>query len=128
LVGERECDVSEVPPSRVPNLNNVPCLGNKLGLLVVDNNVLHKSMPPRCDLHDARMSIESEISAGSIIATGRSTVKLSGIEAIGQAFADEIFRVYATDHPEIKLSVANANSQVTHMIARAIAAAKSSER
>ena len=48
----------------------------------------------------------------------------SGIESIGQAFADEIFRVYAADHPELKLIAANANEQVSHMIGRAIAAAK----
>ena len=48
----------------------------------------------------------------------------SGIEAIGQAFADEIFRVYAADHPEIKLVAANANEQVSHMIGRAVAADK----
>jgi hypothetical protein len=51
----------------------------------------------------------------------------SGIESIGQAFADEIFRVYAGDHPKLKLIAANANEQVNHMIGRAIAAAKSSE-
>jgi hypothetical protein len=50
----------------------------------------------------------------------------SGIEAIGQAFADEIFRVYATEHPQIKLIAANANEQVNQMIGRAIAAARSS--
>jgi STAS-like domain of unknown function (DUF4325) len=50
-----------------------------------------------------------------------------GIESIGQAFADEIFRVYAADHPEIRLVADNANEQVTHMIGRAIAAAKLSE-
>ncbi len=50
----------------------------------------------------------------------------SGIEAIGQAFADEIFRVYTLDHPEIKLVAANGNEQVNHMINRALAAAKSS--
>ena len=48
----------------------------------------------------------------------------SGIESIGQAFADRIFRVYAADHPEIKLIAAHANDQVSHMIGRAIAAAK----
>ncbi len=42
----------------------------------------------------------------------------SGIETIGQAFADEIFRVYATDHPEIKLTVAGANQDVARMIRR----------
>jgi anti-sigma regulatory factor (Ser/Thr protein kinase) len=49
----------------------------------------------------------------------------SGIEAIGQAFADEIFRVYALDHPEIKLVAQNANEQVSRMIRRALAAADS---
>jgi DNA-binding transcriptional ArsR family regulator len=51
----------------------------------------------------------------------------SGIESIGQAFADEIFRVYAMDHPEIKLVAHSANEQVNQMIGRALAAAKSSE-
>jgi DNA-binding MarR family transcriptional regulator len=48
----------------------------------------------------------------------------SGIESIGQAFADEIFRVYAMEHPEIKLVAHNANEQVSQMIGRALAAAK----
>jgi STAS-like domain of unknown function (DUF4325) len=51
----------------------------------------------------------------------------SGIESIGQAFADEIFRVYAANHPEIKVVAHNANEQVSQMIRRALAAAKSSE-
>jgi len=50
----------------------------------------------------------------------------SGIQSIGQAFADEIFRVYAANHPEIKLIAYNANEQVNQMIGRALAAAKSS--
>ena len=44
---------------------------------------------------------------------------LSGVETIGQAFADEIFRVFAQHHPEIQLLVTKANSQVKRMIARA---------
>jgi DNA-binding MarR family transcriptional regulator len=51
----------------------------------------------------------------------------AGIESIGQAFADEIFRVYASDHPEINLIAANANEQVNQMIGRALAAARSSD-
>jgi STAS-like domain of unknown function (DUF4325) len=43
------------------------------------------------------------------------------VESIGQAFADEIFRVYATGHPELKLTVVNANEQVSRMIGRATA-------
>jgi DNA-binding transcriptional ArsR family regulator len=48
----------------------------------------------------------------------------SAVESIGQAFADEIFRVYATGHPEIKLTAANTNEQVTRMIRRARAGAR----
>jgi hypothetical protein len=48
----------------------------------------------------------------------------SGVELIGQAFADEIFRVFATAHPEIKLVAVHTNESVGRMIRRARAAAK----
>ncbi len=51
----------------------------------------------------------------------------SAVESIGQAFADEIFRVFASAHPDLKLTAVNANKQVSRMIARAIAAAKESK-
>jgi len=41
------------------------------------------------------------------------------VESIGQAFADEVFRVFATRHPEIELVGVRANEQVTRMINRA---------
>ncbi len=43
----------------------------------------------------------------------------AGVEKIGQAFADEIFRVFATTNPDIKLVYTNANKQVISMIKRA---------
>ncbi|PSH03550.1 MAG: ArsR family transcriptional regulator [Acidobacteria bacterium] len=43
----------------------------------------------------------------------------NGVEFIGQAFADEIFRVFANSHPEMALLPANANREVQHMIERA---------
>ena len=46
----------------------------------------------------------------------------SGIESIGQAFADQIFRVYALDHPNIRLDPINTNLEVKQMITRAKAA------
>ncbi|AKT41580.1 ArsR family transcriptional regulator [Chondromyces crocatus] len=46
----------------------------------------------------------------------------SGVETVGQAFADEIFRVFPLDHPGVRLSWLNATSQVEKMIRRAIAA------
>jgi hypothetical protein len=42
-----------------------------------------------------------------------------GVPSIGQAFADEIFRVFANAHPEIELFSLNANSEVKRMIASA---------
>jgi hypothetical protein len=42
-----------------------------------------------------------------------------GVPTIGQAFADEIFRVFAKEHPQIELIPKNANSEVKRMIARA---------
>ena len=43
----------------------------------------------------------------------------SGVDFIGQAFADEIFRVFRTEHPEVRLVSNNANSYVAGMIHRA---------
>ena len=40
------------------------------------------------------------------------------VPSIGQAFADEIFRVFANEHPKISLHLRNANSEVKRMIER----------
>ena len=39
-----------------------------------------------------------------------------GIGFMGQGFADEVFRVFQNMHPEIKLTVVNANAAVEGMI------------
>lgn len=38
------------------------------------------------------------------------------VASIGQAFADEVFRVFANDHPDIEITVVSANSAVKRMI------------
>jgi len=43
-----------------------------------------------------------------------------GIEYIGQAFADEIFRVFPNMNPTTSITVQNANSEIQNMINRAI--------
>lgn len=43
-----------------------------------------------------------------------------GVSEIGQAFADEIFRVYRKEHPLVHIIPTNANEQVLKMIHRAI--------
>lgn len=40
------------------------------------------------------------------------------VDTIGQAFADEIFRVFALEHPQMRLLPVNANEEVTRMIDR----------
>jgi hypothetical protein len=41
-----------------------------------------------------------------------------GVPTIGQAFADEIFRVFANEHPQITIITRNASSEVKRMIER----------
>ena len=43
-----------------------------------------------------------------------------GVEMIGQAFADEIFRVFQKQNPRIKLAPVNTNDQVDRMIQRVL--------
>ena len=43
-----------------------------------------------------------------------------GIEKIGQAFGDEIFRVYVKANPDVRLGCTNANDDVKAMIMRAV--------
>jgi hypothetical protein len=45
-----------------------------------------------------------------------------GVDSIGQAFADEIFRVFANQHPEIKLVAVSMSEEVKQMVRRALAA------
>jgi len=44
----------------------------------------------------------------------------SDVESVGQAFADEVFRVFANRHPEMELIPINANKDVKQMINRAL--------
>lgn len=43
----------------------------------------------------------------------------SGVTSIGQAFADEVFRVFKAKHPEVELVPVHASSEVRKMISRA---------
>lgn len=43
-----------------------------------------------------------------------------GVESIGQAFADEVFRVFSLAHPEVKLIPIRQNEAVSRMITRAL--------
>lgn len=43
----------------------------------------------------------------------------SSISSVGQAFADEVFRVFKTKHPEVELVAVHASAEVKRMISRA---------
>jgi len=45
-----------------------------------------------------------------------------GVTEVGQAFVDEVFRVFAQSHPEVHLFYVNTNESIEWMIRRAIAA------
>lgn len=47
------------------------------------------------------------------------TLDFAGVEEIGQAFADEIFRVFRRNNPQIRIKHVRANPQVERMIRRA---------
>ena len=49
----------------------------------------------------------------------RVVLDFSGVQLIGQAFADEVFRVFARHHPQVELTISNANAEVTKTIRRA---------
>ena len=48
----------------------------------------------------------------------RVTLDFDKVPAIGQAFADQIYRVFKNEHPEIKIETVNANDAVSFMIGR----------
>jgi anti-sigma regulatory factor (Ser/Thr protein kinase) len=43
----------------------------------------------------------------------------TGVTSIGQAFADEVFRVFRSKHPDVELAPINASTEVKRMISRA---------
>lgn len=50
-----------------------------------------------------------------------------GVPFIGQAFADEIFRVFARQHPDMELVPINTNAEVGQMVSRAMAGRAATE-
>jgi anti-sigma regulatory factor (Ser/Thr protein kinase) len=46
------------------------------------------------------------------------TLDFEGVETVGQGFADEVFRVYHTKHPEVSIEPINMNDNVSFMVRR----------
>ncbi len=47
-------------------------------------------------------------------------LNFEGIPTVGQGFVDEVFRVFQSKHPKIKITYTNANDDVTFMIERSL--------
>lgn len=50
---------------------------------------------------------------------GVVVLDFSGVTSIGQAFADEVFRVFKAKHPEVEIVALHASSEIKRMISRA---------
>lgn len=48
------------------------------------------------------------------------TLDFSGVKLVGQGFADELFRVYASSHPGMTFNYINASDDVEFMIKRSL--------
>lgn len=55
---------------------------------------------------------------------GQVILDFRNIRTVGQAFLDEVFRVFAGAHPEAHFEVINANDNVDFMIRRGVATAQ----
>jgi anti-sigma regulatory factor (Ser/Thr protein kinase) len=58
----------------------------------------------------------------------RLTFDFQGVKEIGQAYADEVFRVFCKAHPKIQVEYTNANETVEMMIQRALNAKKETKQ
>ena len=56
----------------------------------------------------------------------RVVLDFEGVAEIGQAFADELFRVFAAAHPDVRLTPINASPAVANMVRRALSARENS--
>lgn len=52
----------------------------------------------------------------------RVELDFGGVSEIGQGFADELFRVFAAAHPQIRIAATNTEPAVSQMIRRVVAA------
>ncbi len=56
----------------------------------------------------------------------RVVLDFDGVAEIGQAFADELFRVFPAEHPNVRLTPINTSTAVANMVRRALGAGEKS--
>jgi len=92
---------------------------------------MHRHILRRIDCDSPNLTLSSEAAIGYWFLARVERFKtvlfdFSDVPTIGQAFADEIFRVFAASHPKIELVPTRANSEVKGMIDRARSAGSAS--
>jgi len=78
-------------------------------------------VPVRLGKHDAEKLISRSQAKRLMVRVDRFKIVIldfKGIESVGQAFADEIFRVFATQHKNIEILHVHANKNIQNMINR----------
>lgn len=85
----------------------------------------HTIVPVRLAQHEGEMLVSRSQAKRLVRRFERFTKVLldfAGVEDIGQAFADEVFRVFQHAHPGTTLATVNVSPRVQNMISRALAA------
>lgn len=88
-----------------------------------DEYAFSKTLIPVCLMSHGNENIVSRSQAKRLLSRFEQfrhvVLDFRKVESIGQAFADEIFRVYQNEHPEIAIEPINMNKAVQDMVRRA---------
>ena len=128
LIGERGDQVGTVVLLELEN-NSARVLRNVFDQFAQpDEFVFDRTVVPvRLAQHDGERLV-SRSQAKRLVARferfNAVVLDFNGVDEIGQAFADEIFRVFQAAHPEVMVTSLNASPEVGRMIRRATATAR----
>jgi len=96
-------------------------------------NIFSRYSPEEYDYRFERTRVMVDLLAGDYVSRSEAKRLLAGLEnfkdiildfkkasSIGQGFADEIFRVFQNDHPDIRIMVENTNPVIQQMISHVV--------
>ncbi len=95
-----------------------------------DHGFVKTLIPVRLAQYDKEMMISRSQARRVLARVNRFKyvgLDFQGVEKIGQPFADEIFRVFTVEHPDITIHPINANDQISNAIKKAMADAENME-
>lgn len=82
---------------------------------------IHRNLPVTLRLFGTRLISRSEAKrlVAGLSRFAEVVLDFTGVEEIGQGFADEVFRVWARAHPKVRLKPVNMSEAVEFMVRRA---------